>query len=138
VRLYEMIYILSPGLDPDAAEKRAGEIQKTIENANVKVLYTESWGKRKLAYYVKKQNYGFYFFLQVEVDNEILKELDRLMKLQENVLKFIIVRLDADKVGKATPFFIDKTREAAPIFAEKAKETPPFFSEKDKEEEEEE
>ncbi|MBN2383147.1 30S ribosomal protein S6 [bacterium] len=128
MRTYEVIFILSPGLDPDAAENRAGEIRQTMTNAGVNVLYTESWGKRKLAYYVKKQNFGYYFFWQVEVNNETLRELDRMMKLQDNILKFIIVKGETDAVGQATPF----------MASERVKEVKEIKEPKEEEDEEEE
>lgn len=111
MRNYECIYILSPDLEPEGAEKRSGEIKKTIEEAGVKVLYSESWGKRKLAYQVKKQSYGYYFFYQIELETDILKELDRLLKYQDNVIKFMIVRVESDKIGKPTHFHSEKTKE---------------------------
>lgn len=113
LRNYEVIFILNAALDGEAAEKEANTVIKSFETIGASILYDETWGRRKLEYEIKKQRFGFFKFVQIEANEETRAEIERTLKLNLNVLKFMIVRIEADQVGKKTPFYTEKTREEA-------------------------
>jgi small subunit ribosomal protein S6 len=100
LRNYECIYIVTPALDEEQAAIRSRDIIKLMETIGATIRHTESWGKRKLAYEVKKQRFGYYFLVHLDCDNTALREVDRNLKLHEDVIKYMIVQLEPDRVGK--------------------------------------
>lgn len=87
---YEIMYILSAGLD-DAARNAEMEKVHGILAANKGVIRNvNAWGMRDFAYPIKKQTKGFYVVLKVMATPECLKEFDRLCKLDSQVIRFLI------------------------------------------------
>lgn len=87
---YEIMYILTASLDDEA---RKAEIEKlhgilTAQKAQVKEV--KEWGLRDFAYPMKKQTKGYYVVIKVTADTEGLREFDRLAKLDNNVIRFLI------------------------------------------------
>jgi small subunit ribosomal protein S6 len=96
-RKYEVMFILRP----DTAEEDADRLLQTMET-NVaatggKVTGFERMGKRRLAYTVKKFQEGIYILALVEGPGSVLKELERRLRVQELVIKFITVRTDEEE-----------------------------------------
>lgn len=89
---YEIMYILRADLDEaqhkDAVEKLSKIL--TDKGANVKKV-DESMGLRELAYPIKEQKKGFYVVLEVEMGNEAINEFNRLVRIDSNVLRHLIV-----------------------------------------------
>jgi len=94
MRKYETFFIVDPEL-AEEAYTLAGEKLKGIVNINGgTVLNYVSWGKKKLAYPVKKRTQGLYILMEYAGGAELVAELERNMRLDERVLKFITVKLD--------------------------------------------
>ena len=94
MRKYETFFIVDPEL-AEEAYTLAGEKLKGIVNVNGgTVLNYVSWGKKKLAYPVKKRTQGLYILMEYAGGAELVAELERNMRLDERVLKFITVKLD--------------------------------------------
>ncbi len=96
VRDYEVLYVLSPGLDEEATDAAVARYEETITKAGGSVTKTDKWGKRRLAYEIKDQIEGFYVLTTFQAPNEASQELDRLMRIADEVLRHLIVRLDED------------------------------------------
>ncbi|MFC1849974.1 30S ribosomal protein S6 [candidate division CSSED10-310 bacterium] len=111
LRHYELIFIISPTLEDKEAEITAREVKDLIVEKGAQIHYSETWGKRKLAYEVKKQRYGFYSMIHMEGSVETVNEIDRNLKLHEHVIKFLVVKLEPEKVGKASALNPDKMKE---------------------------
>ena len=120
MRKYETFFIIDPDLTEEALNL-AGEKLKGIVNANGGVVITYvPWGKKKLAYPVKKRNQGLYILMEYCGGPELVAELERNMRLDERVLKFITVKLedrfDPEKEevrDSATPPVFDEEEEMA-------------------------
>jgi len=87
---YEIMYILSADLD-DAA--RAAEIEKLhgiLKAEGLEVKNVNEWGVRDFAYPIQKKTKGFYVVVKVEGDSAGLKEFDRLAKLDNQVIRFLV------------------------------------------------
>jgi small subunit ribosomal protein S6 len=93
---YEIMFIVK-------ATQESTEVKKTAENAK-KILTTEGanvtefkeLGEKKLAYPIKKEMNGYYYVMQVEANKEAITEFDRKVKLDENILRHLIIRLDEE------------------------------------------
>ncbi|MCL4215852.1 MAG: 30S ribosomal protein S6 [Candidatus Hydrogenedentes bacterium] len=94
MRTYETIYIIRPDLEEDATQAVCDAVEKLITGNGGKILVTEPWGKRKLAYPVKKFSEGFYVLLRIEVDETVIKKLEHHYRLDESIIRFLVVHFD--------------------------------------------
>jgi small subunit ribosomal protein S6 len=100
MRVYESIYILKPDLIDEDVDKLVKRINKIIEDNSGKILHVEKWGKRRLAYEVAKEKYGYYVLLHFEAEPETVSELERNYRLIAEVNKYIIIRLNRKELAK--------------------------------------
>ncbi len=122
MRKYETFFITDPDL-PDEVNTVIDEKFKTVVTSNGgSVLSYVPWGKKKLAYTVKKRNRGHYILMEYAGGPELVAELERNMRLDERVLKFITVLLDerfdpvkeeARKAASAPAFVEEETMREA-------------------------
>jgi len=94
VRQYELMYILKPDLEDDAITANMERFKGIVEQYNGEVINLEKWGKRRLAYEIEKYRDGLYILMNFKGTSEISDELDRLLKINESVLRHIIIRED--------------------------------------------
>jgi small subunit ribosomal protein S6 len=92
---YEVTYILRPSLEENEVEERANAIAEIVKGQGGEVTAVERLGKKRLAYEIKDAREGTYVVMQFKGGPSVSKELDRLLKLREDVLRALIVRLDA-------------------------------------------
>jgi small subunit ribosomal protein S6 len=92
-REYETIYVLRQDVDPDGADKVAGRVAEVVARENGKLVKVETWGRRKLAYTVAKQRRGVYYYLKYLGGGVVVSELERNLRMLDNVLKFQTVLL---------------------------------------------
>ncbi|MCB1213894.1 MAG: 30S ribosomal protein S6 [Deltaproteobacteria bacterium] len=97
MREYETIYLTKPDITSEAGAKLKEKLQGALEKFGAKTLHQVDWGKRKLAYEVKKEKFGRYFYLSYLSEGNVTAELERLLKYDDSVLKFISVQV-ADEV----------------------------------------
>lgn len=117
MRKYETFFIVDPDL-PDEVNTVVDEKVKSIVTSKGGAIITYvPWGKKKLAYPVKKRTRGHYVLMEYAGGPELVAELERNMRLDERVLKFITVKLDdrydpekeeARKAAVPSPFVEDK------------------------------
>ena len=93
---YETIYVLRGDVDPDTAERVQTRVNEVVARENGKLVKVESWGRRKLAYPVKKLRKGVYVYVKYVGKGGLVQELERNLKLQDSVLKFQTVVLAED------------------------------------------
>ncbi len=92
MKKYEAMIILDPSLEEDPREEIIKEIQELIKKNNGQFLDINIWGKRKLAYPIKKFEDGFYIILTFNGQNETIIELNRVMKIRDNIIRFMITK----------------------------------------------
>lgn len=95
MRKYEVMYIINASVEE---EKRAALIEtlsKIITDNGGKVNKTDEWGMRDFAYRIDDMTKGYYVVLVFEADNACVKEFDRLMRINPNVVRFMITKDEA-------------------------------------------
>lgn len=92
---YETIFIIDSTLEPDAIEAERDKFVKIITD-NGEIGEIEEWGKRKLAYPINFKSEGYYVLVNFNADVDFPKELDRRYRIDENILRTIIIRKDED------------------------------------------
>lgn len=92
--VYETIYIAQPGLTDAEAEALGNTYEQLVKDADQSVMMkSDRWGKKKLAYAVQKHSEGLYYHLQYEARPATVTELERRLRHNEQVIKFLSVRL---------------------------------------------
>lgn len=93
MRQYEMVTIFQADLDDHKIAVE--EIEGVVRNLGGEIEKSSSWGKRRFSYPIQKQTEGFYALLSFSLDPTQVSELDRLMKLKTQVLRHLVIALDA-------------------------------------------
>ena len=96
MRTYEVTYIVHPDLDAEAFKQLNAQVQAWITDSGGKVEKADVWGKRKLAYQIKKQSEGQYVLLLAQVEPSFCVQLEHQFRLQESVMRFLIVATDEE------------------------------------------
>jgi small subunit ribosomal protein S6 len=94
-REYETIYILRSDVDSETAERIQSRIAETLEQGHAKLVRVEVWGRRKLAYPIRKHRRGVYVYLKYVGSGGLVAEVERKLKLQDAVVKFMTVQTGA-------------------------------------------
>jgi len=95
MRAYETLFILKPDLEEEAITAAIERLTTLIQNNNGTVEQVNRWGKKKLAYEIQDYREGYYTLILFQGEPETAKELDRVMRLSDEVMRHIIVRRDA-------------------------------------------
>jgi len=94
VRQYELVFIVKPDLEEEAFEALVGKVRGIAETNGAEVIKLEKWGKRRLAYEIKDYHEGFYEIMIFKGEPAVAAELDRILKITEQILRHMIVRED--------------------------------------------
>ncbi len=89
---YEHVFIARPEVAPQQVENVVEDIKKIVSNEGGKTIYTEYWGLRKLAYKINKSEKGHYSLLRIDSSNSAIKEIERIQKLNEDILRYITIK----------------------------------------------
>ncbi len=96
MREYELIYIIQPDASDEREREIHARIDATIEGGQGLVLLRDDWGRRKLAYEVSKFQKGHYFQLNFLGDGKFIVEMERLLRIDPDVLRFLTVLATED------------------------------------------
>ena len=99
MRLYESVFIARQDVSTTQVETLTKDFSAIIENGGGKIHKHEYWGLRTLAYRVKKNRKGHYVMLNLETDPETLAEYERIMGLNEDVLRFMNIAVEEIEEG---------------------------------------
>lgn len=107
-RVYESVIIINATLEDPQIEAEVEKIKDFIQKNNGEIRAVEKWGRRRLAYPIKKKNNGFYALYEFKAPGDIVGKLERQYQLNENIIRFLTVELDkkalkAKEVGQKTP-----------------------------------
>ena len=94
MRLYESVLIARQDISAAQVDTHVDEFAKIIENGGGSIKKREYWGLRSLAYRIKKNRKGHYVLLNLETDSETLNEYERIMGLNEDILRFMTIRIE--------------------------------------------
>ncbi len=96
-RLYDLIFICRPDTPEEEINKLVTTLEQAAAERGGKVEKVEKWGTRKLAYRVRRHREGFYVYLVLRsTQGEMIKELERRLKVSDPVIKYLTVRLDEE------------------------------------------
>jgi small subunit ribosomal protein S6 len=95
-RFYEVMFIVRPDILDEDLDKLIAGLETTITGGGGALRSVEKLGRRKLAYTVRKFNDGNYVLLTVDADGKLIAELERRLRVIEQVIKFITVRMDEE------------------------------------------
>jgi small subunit ribosomal protein S6 len=98
---YETLCIFNPGLPEARVKELTAWTQKIVENGQGTIVKVEEWGMRDLAYRLKKQTRGYYVLLAYDSQPPVVKELERNLRLNEDVLRFFSIVHKAPTPEKA-------------------------------------
>ena len=90
-RSYELTLVINSQVSEDAAQEAVQRYQDFLTGHGASVVNVDQLGVRKLAYEISKQQQGFYTFIQFESGTEVIQELDRICKLDESLLRHLVV-----------------------------------------------
>jgi len=100
---YETLLILDPRLNEEEVAALLTKLQETLKTLGGEVGKAESWGKRRLAYDMRKQREGTYAVLESKAEPAVVKEFERQLKLNEQVLRYFTTRVPAPKRVRTPP-----------------------------------
>lgn len=104
MRLYELTYIIRPDLEDEAVAGVAARLEQTISTNGGRVLKTDNWGKRHLAYPIRRYTEGHYILLHTELTEQAIREVERQIKISEDIIRHLLVRVEPQApVAEAVP-----------------------------------
>ena len=109
---YEIAVLYHPDLEIDL-EKASKRVEKIFADNGGKVVNTDNWGKRKLAYPIKRNDYAVYVFYTVELPAANVQKVESTLNITDEVIRFLITRPDLKAIAKAEALKADKAKKAA-------------------------
>src|SRR5512140_2697698 len=101
--IYESIFIINPNINDEETAAVIKKMQDVVVKQGGEMLKSEDWGKKKLAYEIKKQKRGHYAFFQFKAAPAVVSELERTYKLTDSVIKFLTVKLEKELRVRPAP-----------------------------------
>jgi small subunit ribosomal protein S6 len=111
-RVYELVFIADPGLGEPEVDALAAQVQGFVEKEGGRVSKVEKWGKKRLAYAVKRHREGSYVLLVIEGGSALIKEVERRIRVTDGIIRFLTVRVD-EELRKAEGRKARRTAEEA-------------------------
>ncbi|MCX6805327.1 MAG: 30S ribosomal protein S6 [Patescibacteria group bacterium] len=123
MRNYEIAVVLHPDLEIDL-ESTTTKVEKIITDLGGKIDKKDNWGKRKLAYEIKKQTWGIYVIYEIEIDPSKVRAINDKLNITEEVMRFLIVSLEdiryLKKPNQKPAKKSEKSKKPAKVVEEKA------------------
>jgi small subunit ribosomal protein S6 len=96
-RTYELMFIVRPDMADEDLDKLVSHLETTVTSASGTVKAVDRMGKRRLAYMVRKFREGIYILMTIEGTGTVIHELERRLRVTEQVIKFLTVRVDEEQ-----------------------------------------
>ena len=109
---YEVAVLYHPDLEIDL-EKASTRVEKIFTDNGGKIVNTDNWGKRKLAYPIKKNEHALYVFYTVELPAANVQKVESTLNITDEVIRFLITRPDLKAIAKAEQAKAEKAKKAA-------------------------
>lgn len=92
MRDYELVLVIDPEISGADQKKQIVKVKKIIEDLKGKVEETDEWGKKELVYPIKKKSLGYYFLLAIKLPLKAPAQVDKKLKLEEGVIRYLLVK----------------------------------------------
>lgn len=129
--VYESAILINAALDDEAIKNLIGRVKETITTNGGDILEIEDWGRKRLAYQVKKSKIGYYAIFRFNSLPDLIPKLERYYQLDESILRYLTITLSKDALEQIE---IDKSLQIQLV--EEVVEIPIITTEADEEEEE--
>ena len=97
MRVYEELFIVKPDAPEEEVKAFIEQVKQVIANGKGNIEKVDDWGTRKLAYRVSKQREGYFVYMSLRsTQGELIKELERRLKVTDAVIKYMTIRLDEE------------------------------------------
>ena len=103
-RKYELVYIVSPDATDEQVAELHTQVESIIQRMHGQLEKTDNWGRRKLAYEIGRHKEGTYVLEVINGDGELMKEIDRRLKVTDLIIRHLVVRVDEEQA------VVDRTR----------------------------
>ena len=100
MKYYEILYAVHPALESGRLKDIILSIHKNFEDMGINILSTDVWGKKKLAYFIDKQQYGTYVLVQFKADGMTNQKMSTELEHNPNILTYLISKIDESDVQK--------------------------------------
>ena len=94
MRSYEIVFIAHPDLDEKALEETTEKVKGWIAAAGGEITRVDPWGKRRMAYAIRKRREGYYVLIEAKMPPTAVAELERNMRLHEPIMRYLVTRID--------------------------------------------
>ena len=128
---YELALVVSAKLDSETIAATVQRAKDYIERFGGTIGEVEEWGKRKLAYEIQKQTEAYYFFINFEAESQAPAQLESVLRIMDNVLRYLVLAKDENDTFKVAPEKAPAAEEAeaAPVEEVPAEEEAPAAEE---------
>ena len=94
MKKYEIMFVVKPDMEEAEIRKTADEMKKVLTDSKAKVLEEKAMGQRELAYEINKFSTGYYYLYVVEANSEAEQEFNRVARINESILRSIVVKVE--------------------------------------------
>lgn len=116
---YESAVIINAALEDDQVELVISRIKENILNNGGNIREMENWGRKRLAYVIKKSRIGYYVIFRFDAPPNIVSKLERVYSLDEHILRFLTIKLSADAIEH-----LEKNKKSFPEESDKIPSVP--------------
>jgi len=117
VNHYELMVIFSPALTEEEQKHQSSQVEELISKEKGTLHLVDHWGKRKLAYAIKRQRQGFYDWFYFQMEPGHLAEVDRKLKMSEVILRFMALKMEKIQIGNLQREIARRAEVAQPAVA---------------------
>ena len=94
---YELALVVSAKVDEEVRTATVEKAKEAVTSLGGQITNVDDWGIKQLAYEVQKMNEGFYYFIQFDAQPEIPGQLEQKLRIMDNVLRYLVVRAEAEE-----------------------------------------
>ncbi len=100
---YEVMYVIDPALEDSARSELISYFSGIVEKNGGTIDRVDEWGKRRLAYKINYKAEGYYVLMYIQAPSELPRELERNFQINDNVLRYIVIRYEGELPAKREP-----------------------------------
>ena len=101
MRAYEILYVIRPNIEEEEKTALVERFDNLLTTNGAEIVESKEWGKRRLAYEINDFTEGYYNLVRIQTEgNEATDEFQRLAKISDDIIRYIVIREDEDKTRK--------------------------------------